>query len=121
MRSLADQSDSLYIYHENKTLKLPGFSRRMHHEGRSPRRPRKTNMWPDKGCCSSTVWAWALSQWKPRRMSVTPAAIQIRVLPEARSRTKTHEHHADNRRIDAAFEADTNLTWQFYMNRAGTR
>ena len=27
----------------------------------SPRRPRKTNMWPESGCCSSTVCTWALS------------------------------------------------------------
>ena len=51
----------------------------MHHERRSPRRPRKTKTWPDSGCRSSTVWTWALKPIKPRRISVTPAAIQMRV------------------------------------------
>jgi hypothetical protein len=43
----------------------------------SPLRPRKTNTWPENGCCSSTVCTCALRPWKPRRRSVTPAAIQI--------------------------------------------
>jgi hypothetical protein len=44
---------------------------------RSPRLPRKTNTWPEYGFCSSTVWVAALRPLKPRRMSVTPAAIQM--------------------------------------------
>src|SRR5207237_1086820 len=47
---------------------------------RSPRRPRNTNTWPENGLCSSLVWINALNPVKPRRKSVTPAAIQIRVL-----------------------------------------
>src|ERR1700729_795723 len=46
---------------------------------RSPRLPRKTNTWPEYGFCSSTVCAAALKPVKPRRMSVTPAAIQMLV------------------------------------------
>ena len=45
----------------------------------SPLRPRKTNTWPENGCCSSTVCTCALRPLKPRRRSVTPAAIQILV------------------------------------------
>src|SRR5712692_10419773 len=47
---------------------------------RSPRRPRNTNTCPENGFCSSLVSTSALSPVKPRRRSVTPAAIQIRVL-----------------------------------------
>src|SRR6266498_3787242 len=46
---------------------------------RSPRRPRNTNTCPENGLCSSFVCTCALSPVKPRRKSVTPAAIQIRV------------------------------------------
>ena len=46
---------------------------------RSPRRPRNTNTCPQNGLCSSFVCTNALSPVKPRRKSVTPAAIQIRV------------------------------------------
>src|SRR5438128_8234077 len=45
---------------------------------RSPRRPRNTNTCPENGFCSSLVSTSALSPVKPRRKSVTPAAIQIR-------------------------------------------
>src|SRR5262249_55752522 len=44
---------------------------------RSPRRPRKTNTWPENGFCSKTVWTVALRPVKPRLRSVTPAASQI--------------------------------------------
>src|SRR6266404_1170846 len=47
---------------------------------RSPRRPRNTNTCPENGFCSSLVSTNALSPVKPRRKSVTPAAIQMRVL-----------------------------------------
>ena len=47
---------------------------------RSPRRPRKMNTWPDIGLFSNLVCTSALSPVKPRRKSVTPAAIQICVL-----------------------------------------
>src|SRR5947207_457738 len=47
---------------------------------RSPRRPRNTNTCPENGFCSSLVSTSALSPVKPRRKSVPPAAIQIRVL-----------------------------------------
>ena len=46
---------------------------------RSPRRPRNTNTCPENGFCSSLLSTSALSPVKPRRKSVTPAAIQIRV------------------------------------------
>ena len=42
----------------------------------SPRRPRKTKTWPENGCSFSTVCTCALRPSKPRRMSVTPAAVQ---------------------------------------------
>src|SRR5215472_3180520 len=35
------------------------------------------NTWPDIGLFSNLVCTKALSPWKPRRRSVTPAAIQI--------------------------------------------
>ena len=44
---------------------------------KSPRRSRKAKTWPESGACSSAVCTSALSPVKPRRMSVTPAAIQI--------------------------------------------
>src|SRR6202035_4891907 len=47
---------------------------------RSPLRPRKMNTCPDSGLFSSLVCTSALSPSKPRRRSVTPAAIQICVL-----------------------------------------
>jgi len=47
---------------------------------RSPRRPRKTNRWPQNGSAASVFSAWAASVLKPRRISVTPAASQTRVL-----------------------------------------
>src|ERR1700691_5070693 len=47
---------------------------------RSPLRPRKMNTWPDSGLFSNLVCTSALSPVKPRRRSVTPAAIQICVL-----------------------------------------
>jgi hypothetical protein len=46
---------------------------------RSPRRPRNTNTYPENGLCYSFVCTCALRPVKPRRKSVTPAAIQIRV------------------------------------------
>ena len=46
---------------------------------RSPLRPRKMKTWPENGCCSSTVCTCALRPLKPRRRSVTPAAIHILV------------------------------------------
>src|SRR5471032_1155446 len=46
---------------------------------RSPRRPRKMNRWPPSGFSSSAVCTFAASPWNPQRMSVTPAASQIRV------------------------------------------
>ena len=45
----------------------------------SPLRPRKTKTCPENGCCSRTVCTFALRPSKPRRMSVTPAAIHILV------------------------------------------
>src|SRR5215471_2668235 len=48
---------------------------------RSPRRPRNTNTCPENGLCSSFVCTCALNPVNPRRKSVTPAAIQMRVLP----------------------------------------
>ncbi len=48
---------------------------------KSPRRPRKMKTWPDIGLFSNLVCTRALSPVKPRRRSVTPAAIQICVLP----------------------------------------
>ena len=47
---------------------------------RSPRRPRKTNRWPENGSCSKASWARILRPLKPFRMSVTPEAIQTFVL-----------------------------------------
>jgi len=52
----------------------------------SPLRPRKTKTCPEKGCCSRTVCTFALRPSKPRRISVTPAAIHIFV-PVRRSIT----------------------------------
>ena len=45
----------------------------------SPLRPRKTNTCPENGCCLRIICTCALSPGKPRRISVTPAAIQMRV------------------------------------------
>ena len=54
-----------------------------HHDSlsRSPRRPRKTKMCPENGFSASALCTRALKPPKPRRMSVTPVTIQIRVLP----------------------------------------
>src|SRR5947207_7921709 len=46
---------------------------------RSPPRLRNTNTCPENGFCSSLVCTNALSPVKPRRKSVTPAAIQMHV------------------------------------------
>ena len=43
----------------------------------SPRRPRNTNTCPENGCSCNTFCTCALNPSKPRRRSVTPAAIQI--------------------------------------------
>jgi hypothetical protein len=50
-----------------------------HHKSliRSPRRPRKTKTCPENGFSSRTVCTVALNPVKPRRRSVTPAAIQM--------------------------------------------
>ncbi len=48
----------------------------MHYVARSPRRPRKTNKWPEYGSCSRTFSASAESPLNPFLMSVTPAASQ---------------------------------------------
>ena len=50
-----------------------------HHNSliRSPRRPRKAKTCPENGFSFKTVCATALNPVKPRRRSVTPAAIQI--------------------------------------------
>jgi len=45
----------------------------------SPLRPRNTKTCPENGCCSRTVCTFALRPSKPRRISVTPAAIHILV------------------------------------------
>src|SRR5450830_545934 len=45
----------------------------------SPRRPRNTKTWPLNGSACSAVSTLAARPLKPQRMSVTPAAIQIRV------------------------------------------
>lgn len=45
----------------------------------SPLRPRKTNTCPENGCCLRIICTCALNPGKPRRISVTPAAIQMRV------------------------------------------
>ena len=45
----------------------------------SPRRPRKTKTCPENGCCLRIICTCALRPGKPLRMSVTPAAIQMRV------------------------------------------
>src|SRR6266478_526889 len=52
-----------------------------HHSSliRSPRFPRNTNTCPENGLSASAVCTIPLSPTKPRRMSVTPATIQIRV------------------------------------------
>ncbi len=47
---------------------------------KSPRRPRKTNRWPEYGSSANTFSACAANVLNPRRMSVTPAASQTRVL-----------------------------------------
>jgi hypothetical protein len=47
---------------------------------RSPRRPRKTNRWPENGSCSKASWARMLRPLNPFRISVTPDASQIFVL-----------------------------------------
>ena len=46
---------------------------------RSPRFPLNTNTCPENGACSSTVSTMEERPWKPRRRSVSPAEIQIRV------------------------------------------
>ena len=46
---------------------------------RSPRRPRNTNTCPENGFSWRAVCTIPLSPVKPRRRSVTPAAIQMRV------------------------------------------
>lgn len=56
---------------------LKGACIMSHYVARFPRRPRKTNTWPENGLCSSLVCTRALSPSKPRRRSVTPAAIQM--------------------------------------------
>src|SRR5215467_3024572 len=73
---------------------------------RSPRRPRKMNTCPDIGLLSNLVCTKALSPWKPRRRSVTPAAIQIcvwlgRVIIAADTPT-THATKLDWRRFRCA-------------------
>src|SRR5262249_17630705 len=61
----------------NKHKPSPSYQRTL---SRSPRRPRNTNTCPENGLCSSFVCTCALNPVNPRRKSVTPAAIQIRVL-----------------------------------------
>ncbi len=63
LQSLGKQAQTIAVPHKSFTI--------------SPLRPRKTNTCPEKGCCCNTVCTWPLSPSKPRRMSVTPAAIQI--------------------------------------------
>jgi hypothetical protein len=48
-------------------------------------RPRNTKTCPENGCSCRTVCTWALSPSKPRRMSVTPAAILclVKMVPVA--------------------------------------
>jgi hypothetical protein len=46
---------------------------------KSPRFPLNTKTCPENGACSSTVSTMEESPWKPRRKSVNPAAIQMRV------------------------------------------
>ena len=46
---------------------------------KSPRFPLNTKTCPENGACSSTVSTMEESPWKPRRRSVNPAAIQMRV------------------------------------------
>ena len=46
---------------------------------RSPRLPRKMYTWPENGFSCSAVCTIPLSPTKPRRISVTPATIQMRV------------------------------------------
>ena len=85
---------------------------------RSPRRPRNTNTCPENGFCSSLVSTSALSPVKPRRKSVTPAAIQIRVLAgDADHRSQALQQHPHQCRIGAAFDAHLRLP-QFDVNRA---
>src|SRR5690606_7760277 len=52
-----------------------------HHSNliRSPRRPRNTKIWPENGSASSWVCTRAARPSNPRRMSVAPATIQMRV------------------------------------------
>ena len=47
---------------------------------KSPRRPRKTNRCPEYGSSASSFFVCAASVLNPRRISVTPAASQTRVL-----------------------------------------
>src|SRR4029077_771060 len=73
---------------------------------RSPLRPRKMNTWPDIGLFSNLVCTRALSPLNPRRRSVTPAAIQIWVLPGgaiiAADTPTTHATTLDWRRFPPA-------------------
>ena len=55
--------------------------RGMHYVAQSPRRPRKTNRWPEYGSRSSTSWTWSASPFIPLRMSVRPVASQTRAPP----------------------------------------
>ena len=81
-----------------------------HHSSltRSPRRPRKTKTWPEYGSCSNTVCATALSPVKPRRRSVTPAAIQMCV-PLGRRNHRPTRSRISRRLfgVHRSFDADT--------------
>ena len=68
---------------ENRQREYPS-----HHKSLtiSPLRPRNAKTWPENGFSLSTVCTCALKPSKPRRISVTPAAIQI-LVPVGRSIT----------------------------------
>ena len=56
---------------------------------RRERRCAESKTWPENGACSSTVSTMDERPWKPRRRSVNPAAIQMRV-PGLRSINATN-------------------------------
>lgn len=78
-------SDRLQSKHERPSLHS--------HLNRSPRRPRKTKIWLENGVASCGVCTDATMPVKPRGVSVTPAAIQIR------GPTKAQSPHSCCRRV----------------------
>jgi hypothetical protein len=84
----------------------------------SPLRPRNANTWPENGFSLSTVCTCALRPSKPRRKSVTPAAIQI-LVPAGSSITCAGSQESNVRvRISATLDADHRSSRKLDVDRA---